>query len=418
MTKLELAIAWRYLRSRRGSRLLSLISVIAIGGVIVGVSALIVIIGVMNGLQSDLREKILIGSPDIRVLTYGEDMSMSGWPKVRDRVRRMKPAVLAVSPFVHGQALIGAGHHYSEGAFFMGIEPDEPGLNAVTRIRTTATAGNFTFGSSDGKRRGVVLGNRLAERLNVTPGVDSVTMMTAGTGKLDPVTGAPLGHAEQFEVTGIFETGMYEYDNSYVFMSLASAQDLAQLGSSVTGLEVRTRTRSEAPAAGRAIEDTLGFPYRTEDWQAQNSSLFHALKLEKFGMTFILLLIVLVAAFNIVSTLTMVVTDKTREIGILRAMGMPARSIRRIFFAQGVVIGIVGTLLGLLVGLLASVLIDRYKLIALDPSVYFIDHLPVTTQFLDVAMIVLASLLIAALATLYPARQAARLFPVEAIRHE
>jgi lipoprotein-releasing system permease protein len=418
MTRLELAIAWRYLRSRRGSRLLSLISVIAIGGVIVGVSALIVIIGVMNGLQNDLREKILIGSPDIRVLTYGEDMAMSGWAKERDRVRRMKPAVAAVSPFVHGQGLIGAGHAYSEGAFFMGIEPDTPGLNAVTRIRTTARAGNFTFGTSDGQHRGVVLGNRLAERLNVTPGVDSVTILTAGMGKLDPVTGAPIGHSERFEVTGIFETGMYEYDNSYIFMALSSAQQLAQLGTSVTGLEVRTRTRADAPAVARAIEDSLGFPYRTEDWQAQNSSLFHALKLEKFGMTFILLLIVLVAAFNIVSTLTMVVTDKTREIGILRAMGMPARSIRRIFFAQGVVIGLVGTFVGLVIGLFASVLIDRYKLIALDPSVYFIDHLPVATQLLDVALIVLASLLIAALATLYPAWQAAALFPVEAIRHE
>lgn len=418
MTKLELSIAWRYLRSRRGSRLLSLISVIAIGGVIVGVSALIVIIGVMNGLQSDLREKILIGSPDIRVLTYGEDMSMSGWSKVQDRVRRMGPAVVAVSPFVHGQAIVNGGHQYSEGAFFMGIEPDQPGLTAVTRIRTTARAGNFTFGTTDGKRRGVVLGSRLAERLNVTPGIDTLTMYSAGNGKVDPVTGTPVAHIERFEVTGIFETGMYEYDNSYVFMSLAAAQQLAQLGSAVTGLEVRTRTRAEAPIVARAIEDTLGFPYRTEDWQAQNSSLFHALKLEKFGMTFILLLIVLVAAFNIVSTLTMVVTDKTREIGILRAMGMPARSIRRIFFAQGIVIGIVGTFTGLIIGLIASVMIDRYKLIALDPSVYFIDHLPVATQLLDVASIVLASLLIAALATLYPARQAARLFPVEAIRHE
>jgi lipoprotein-releasing system permease protein len=418
MTKLELSIAWRYLRSRRGSRLLSLISVIAIGGVIVGVSALIVIIGVMNGLQSDLREKILTGSPDIRVLTYGEDMAMSGWPKVLERVRRMKPAVVAVSPFVHGQAIINGGHQYSEGVFFMGIEPDEPSLNAVTRIRTTARAGNFTFGSADGKRRGVVLGTRLAERMNVTPGIDSVTMLSAGNGKIDAVTGLPTPHSERFEVTGIFETGMYEYDNSYVFMSLASAQQLAQLGNSVTGLEVRTRTRDEAPIVGRAIEDTLGFPYRTDDWQQQNSPLFHALKLEKFGMSFILLLIVLVAAFNIVSTLTMVVTDKTREIGILRAMGMPARSIRRIFFAQGVVIGIVGTVVGLIVGLIASLAIDRYKLIALDPTVYFIDHLPVATQFLDVASIVLASLLIAALATVYPARQAARLFPVEAIRHE
>jgi len=418
MTKLELSIAWRYLRSRRGSRLLSLISVIAIGGVIVGVSALIVIIGVMNGLQNDLREKILIGSPDLRVMTYGEDLSMSGWPKIEDRVRRMGSGIVAVSPFVHGQAMVNGGHQYSEGAFFMGIEPDEPGLNPVTRIRTTAKAGNFTFGTTDGKRRGVVLGTRLAERLNVTPGIDSVTMYSAGNGKVDPVTGLPRPHVERFEVTGIFETGMYEYDNSYVFMALQSAQELAELGSSVTGLEVRTRTRDVAPLVAHAIEDTLGFPYRTEDWQQQNSPLFHALKLEKFGMTFILLLIVLVAAFNIVSTLTMVVTDKTREIGILRAMGMPAKSIRRIFFAQGIVIGIVGTAMGLVIGLIASLMIDRYKLIALDPSVYFIDHLPVTTQLLDVASIVVASLLIAALATLYPARQAARLFPVEAIRHE
>jgi lipoprotein-releasing system permease protein len=418
MRALEMSIAWRYLRSRRGSRLPSLISLIASGGVVVGVGALIVTIGVMNGLQNDLREKILIGNPDIEVLTYGEDLSMSGWVKQRDRIRRMRPLVVAVSPFVHGQALIGAGHAYSEAAAFMGIEPDEPGLNPVTRIRTTARAGNFTFGSSGGQRRGVVLGRRLAERLNVTPGVDSVTMLTASPGKLDPVTGLPLGHVERFEVTGIFETGMFEYDDKFVFMSLSAAQQLAQLGNSVTGLEVKTRTRDEARAVAGAIEDTLGFPYRTEDWQAQNSSLFHALKLEKFGMTFILLLIVLVAAFDIVSTLTMVVTDKTREIGILRAMGMPARSIRRIFFAQGVVIGIVGTFAGLVLGLFASVLIDRYKLIALDPSVYFIDHLPVATQLFDVASIVLASLLIAALATLYPARQAARLFPVEAIRHE
>jgi lipoprotein-releasing system permease protein len=196
------------------------------------------------------------------------------------------------------------------------------------------------------------------------------------------------------------------------------AQELAQLGKSVTGIEVRTQSREAAPLIAATIADTLGFPYRTEDWQAQNSSLFHALKLEKLGMAFILLLIVLVAAFNIVSTLTMVVTDKTREIGILRAMGMSASSIRRIFFTQGVVIGIVGTLGGLTLGLIASVALDRYKLISLDPQVYFIDHLPVATQVGDVALIVLASLFIAALATLYPARQAARLYPVEAIRHE
>ena len=235
---------------------------------------------------------------------------------------------------------------------------------------------------------------------------------------MERVTGALAPNIRKYEVTGIFETGMYEYDNAYAIMSLESAQDLAQLGDAVTGIEVKTADRWQAPGVARVIADTLGFPYRTEDWQQQNSSLFQALRLEKLGMTVILLLIVLVAAFNIVSTLTMVVTDKTREIGILKAMGMPARSIRRIFLAQGIVIGLFGTLVGLAVGLTAAIVVDKYRIIPLDPSVYFIDHLPVETQLFDVVVIVVSSLAIAALATLYPARQAARLYPVEAIRHE
>lgn len=416
MTKLELHIAWRYLRSRRGSRLLSLISVIAIAGVIVGVSALILIIGVMNGLQKDLREKILIGSPDVRVLTYGEDLTMPGWQNAA-RVVEGVEGVEAAAPFVHTQAGIFARSNYAEGVFVMGIQPASPETKEVTTIRSTATGGDFTFKGTDGAANGVVLGARLASRLNVIVG-DSVTLMALGATKISPVTGTLTPNIRKYEVTGIFETGMYEYDNAYVIMSVEAAQDLAQLGDAVTGIEVKTADRWQAPGVARAIADTLGFPYRTEDWQQQNSSLFQALRLEKLGMTVILLLIVLVAAFNIVSTLTMVVTDKTREIGILKAMGMPARSIRRIFLAQGIVIGLFGTLVGLIVGLVGSVVLDKYKLIGLDPSVYFIDHLPVDTQLFDVVVIVLASLAIAALATLYPARQAARLYPVEAIRHE
>ena len=417
MNRLEMHIAWRYLRSRRGSRLLSLISTIAIGGVIVGVSALIVIIGVMNGLQKDLREKILIGSPDVRVLTYGEDLSMTNWDTILGVVRKT-PGVVAAAPFVHTQAGINAGGKYSEGVFVMGIEPDRDSVDAVTSIRRTATGGDFTFRTSSGAQDGVVLGSRLATRLNVQVGVDTVSLISLGDAQISPVTGLPALNIRKFEVTGIFETGMYEYDNSYVILALPAAQEVALLGNAVTGIEARTVDRWRAPGVAAALADSLGFPYRTEDWQQQNSSLFQALKLEKLGMTVILLLIVLVAAFNIVSTLTMVVTDKTREIGILKAMGMSSRSIRRIFFAQGIVIGAVGTFTGLAIGLAAAFALDRYKLIGLDASVYFIDHLPADVQLLDTLLIVVASLVIAAIATVYPARQAARLYPVEAIRHE
>jgi lipoprotein-releasing system permease protein len=414
MTRLELGIAWRYLRSRRGSKLLSLISVIAIGGVVIGVSALIVIMGVMTGLQNDLREKILIGSPDIRVLNYGSDMVLKDWQPVLAKARA-EPGVVAAAPFVLTKALVGAGHQYSDGAYVMGIIPEGQGGPPVTSIRSHATAGDFRFATQDGKQSGAVLGARLANRLGVYPGADSITLTTVGS-EVSPVTGTPIPREVHLEVTGVFDTGMYEYDNGYVFVSLPMAQELAGLKSDVTGLELRTTDRWAAPGIARRLEKVLGYPYRTDDWQSQNSSLFQALKLEKLGMSFILMLIIVVAAFNIVGTLTMVVTDKTKEIGILRAMGMPARSIRRIFLAQGFLIGLFGTALGLTLGIGAAFALDRLKLIPLDPQVYFIDHLPVARQPLDIAVTAVASLLIAALATIYPALQASRLLPVEAMR--
>ena len=416
MSRLELGIAWRYLRSRRGSKLLSLISMIAIGGVLVGVSALIVIIGVMNGLQHDLREKILVGSPDIRVLSYGEDLKIADWPKTLQKVR-MQPGVVAAAPFVLTEALMTAGHDYAGGVYVTGLVPQGRGVPEVTTIRQHAISGDFRFASADGQHRGVVLGKLLAARFNKWPG-DTINLLSAGGAKMNAVTGGFVPRVERFEVTGIVSTGMYEYDNSYAFVALDRAQELAGLGTGVTGIEVKTTDRWEAAKIGSRLTAVLGWPYRTVDWEEQNHSLFQALKLEKLGMGVILLLIVLVAAFNIVSTLTMVVADKTREIGILKAMGMPAKSIRRIFLAQGFVIGVVGTVLGLITGLAAALVLDRYKFIALDPQVYFIDPLPVSMQTSDVAWIVAASVAIAALATIYPSVQASRLYPIEAIRHE
>jgi lipoprotein-releasing system permease protein len=416
VTKLELQIAWRYLRSRRGSKLLSLISIIAIGGVLVGVSALIVIIGVMNGLQHDLREKILVGSPDIRVLTYGEDLKINDWPALLEKVRK-QPGVVAAAPFVLTEALLNGGHDYAGGVYVVGIQPQGRGVPDVTTIRSHATYGDFRFASTDGQQRGVVLGKLLAARFNKYPG-DSINLLSSGGGKMNPVTGGFVPKVERFEVTGIVSTGMYEYDNSYVFVALDKAQNLAGLGAGVTGIEVKTADRWQAAGIAAGLVRALGWPYRTVDWEEQNHSLFQALKLEKLGMGVILLLIVLVAAFNIVSTLTMVVADKTKEIGILKAMGMPAKSIRRIFFAQGLVIGVVGTALGLVLGFAAALALDKYQFIKLDAQVYFIDHLPVSTQPMDVMWIVIASIAIAAIATVYPSVQASRLFPIEAIRHE
>jgi lipoprotein-releasing system permease protein len=393
-----------------------LISIIAIGGVLVGVSALIVIIGVMNGLQHDLREKILVGSPDIRVLSYGEDLKITDWPTVLAKVRK-QPGVVAAAPFVLTEGVITGGHEYSGGAYIVGLLPEGRGVPDVTTIRSHTTQGDFRFASSDGKRRGAVLGKLLASRFNKLIG-DSITLLSAGGAKVNPVTGTVIPKFETFEVTGIVSTGMYEYDNAYTFIALDKAQELAGLADGVTGIEVKTTDRWKAGDVAAHLVGALGWPYRTVDWQEQNHSLFQALKLEKLGMGVILLLIVLVAAFNIVSTLTMVVADKTKEIGILKAMGMPARSIRRIFFAQGLVIGVVGTAFGLLIGFAAALALDRYQFIKLDPQVYFIDHLPVSTQPMDVVWIVLASVAIAAIATIYPSVQASRLFPIEAIRHE
>src|SRR5216110_2852980 len=211
---------------------------------------------------------------------------------------------------------------------------------------------------------------------------------------------------------------MYDYDNSYVVMRRENAQDFAGLANAVTGLEVRLANPEQANAFGQQLESQLGYPYHALDWQLQNRSLFSALKLEKLAMGLVVFLICVVAAFNVVGTLTMVVRDKTREIGILLAMGMPRSGIRRVFLIQGVFIGLVGTTLGAVLGLVVGASVNRGHLIPIDPSIYFIDHLPVLNNPLDALAVIGASLVIATLAPLYPSTQAARLDPVTAIRYE
>ncbi len=366
---LDLRITLRYLRSRRSSRLLSLITVIAVGGVTVGVMALVVVLGVMNGLQADLRDKILVANPHLRVLTYGEGLRLDDWHKVLGEVRRTA-GVQAAVPFVLTQGLISAGHDYAEGVIVYGVDP-----NVVTLV---APAG----------------------------------------AKFNPSLGAYVPKFHRYEVTGIFDTGMYEYDNSYVALDRRVAQRFAGLDTAVTGLEVRLADPEQAQSFALALETQLGYPYRALDWQSQNASLFSALKLEKLAMAFVVFLICVVAAFNVVGTLTMVVRDKTREIGILLAMGLRQQAVRRIFLAQGILIGLTGTGLGVVLGLMLGSMVNRGHWVPIDPSIYFIDHLPVHTQPLDVLQVIVASLVIATFAPLYPAIQAARLDPVTAIRYE
>ena len=413
---LDLRVAMRYMKGRRSSRLVSLITLIAVGGVTVGVMALVLVLGVMNGMQNDLREKILVVNPHLRVLTYGEGLRLDDWPDALAKVRRMK-GVVAAAPFVLSQGLISAGHDYAEGVAVVGVESDT-GTGAVTSLPRYFTKGDLTFHTTQpGVEGGIAIGTRLASKLSAYPG-DVVTMVAPAGSQFNRSLGAFVPKYRRYEVTGLFETGMYDYDNSYVVMPRTAAQDFAGLGAAVTGLEVRLADPENANAFGHQIESQLGYPYRALDWQLQNRGLFSALKLEKLAMGLVVFLICVVAAFNVVGTLTMVVRDKTREIGILLAMGMQRGRIRRVFLTQGVFIGLVGTTLGAVLGLVLGALVNRGHLIPIDPSIYFIDHLPVLINPLDALAVVAASVVIATLAPLYPSVQAAGLDPVTAIRYE
>jgi len=419
---LERRIALRYLRRGRRRRGASLSTTISIGGVAVGVMALIVVLGIMNGLMDELRERILVGSPHLRILSYGNSLRMDDWQAPLALARRT-PDVVAAAPEVTSQSLILNSAGYPEAINILGLDTAAASLG-VTDIPSAVTEGDLRFQPSDtGVDGAIVLGRRLAGRLNAFPG-DVVTLIPPTAAKVNSALGFVMPRFWKFQVTGLFETRMYQYDNQFVLTDRETAQRFAGLDSAVTGIQVRVTDPWDAPRVARQLEDSLlledsrGMLYRVEDWQEQNKALFSALQLEKLGMGLVICFIMIVAAFNIVGTLTMVVSDKTREIGILQAMGLPAGSIGRIFLAQGAYIGLAGVAIGVTAGLLVAFIVDTSGLVRINPAIYFIDHLPVHVELLDVLVVVAIGFLLAVGATLYPSRAATRLTPVDAIRHE
>lgn len=415
-TGLERRIALRYLRGQRGTRNASLQTVIAIGSITLGVSALVVVLGVMNGLRNDLRDRILTASPHMRVLTYGPNLRIDNWRNELKVIAR-DPEVAAVAPEVASQSLVQNAAAYPEGVFVSGLEPGA-GTSVVVHLDSAMKEGDLHFKPTTGADvdGAVVIGARLSEHLSARIG-DVIYMYAPSAARVSRITGTitpPRRWA--MEVTGIFETGMYIYDNQYVMMNLATAQQFAGLDTAVSALAVRLKDSWRVGPVAARLQKVLGYPYFLETWQSKNSTLFSALQLEKLAMGVVIFFIMIVAAFNIVGTLTMVVAFKTREIGILQAMGLEARGVARVFLAQGAIVGLLGTGMGLVLGLVVASVVD--KRIHINPEIYFIDRLPVHVEVSDVILVVIASVAVAILATIPPSRRASRLLPVEAIRAE
>jgi lipoprotein-releasing system permease protein len=410
-------VARRYLASRRKGRFLSLITIIAVGGIAVGVMALMVVIAVMTGLQRDLQAKILGTTPHIYVFQQNMGFRLGNWEQVLASVRQVD-GVVAAEPFMQTNVAVTlqeSGGAYAEAGILYGIDP-HASQQPLTDIERQIRDGELSMAPTAAGLPGLIMGARLAEKLGVFIG-DTVVIAT-----LENIHQTPTGFMpalRQFAVTGTFRTGMYEYDLSHMYGELAEVQSFLDLPpDTVSGIAVNIADPWQAEQVASRVRDVIEFPYYTWSWMALNGSLFSALKLEKLAMAVILSLIVLVAAFNIVSTLIMVVRDKTREIGILKSMGMTDETVLRIFVLQGVAIGVIGTVLGAAGGLLLITLQNRYQLVKLSGEVYFIEQLPAALDWIDVLLITGISLLIAFGATIYPARQAARLVPVDAIRHE
>ncbi|MCK5651825.1 MAG: ABC transporter permease [Gemmatimonadetes bacterium] len=417
MKRLSWFIARRYLAARKGGWYLSFITLVSLGGVTVGVMALVVVIGVMTGMQDDVRERILDATPHVFVFEYQSQTSlrMDDWEEVLDSVRQVE-GVVGAAPFLLTKVALRRDEYAQVGDLY-GVSLENSDM-AVTGLDDEIYRGIHSLETTESGLSPLLVGARLAERMQLFKG-DTVILIGLENFRTDPF-GNLSPSIRNFEISGTFQTGLYDFDVGNLYARLADVQDLLgiqEIGQ-VSGLGIRTTDPWLADDIGDDIVAHLGLHYYVQSWMTTNQALFSALKLEKLAMALILFLIVVVAAFNIVSTLVMVVVERTREIGILKAIGMADRQVLRVFMLQGVWIGVIGTVLGTASGCALAIALDRYDLIQIPPDIYLLDHLPVNLNPLDVAIIALASIVVSVAATVYPAIQASRLDPVEAIRHE
>ncbi|MGH8615035.1 MAG: lipoprotein-releasing ABC transporter permease subunit [Gammaproteobacteria bacterium] len=411
---LEIYIGLRYTRAKRRNHFISFISLTSMLGVAVGVMALITVLSVMNGFEKELRERILGMTAHLSVLA--QNGSLSHWPRVAEYVAK-HPAVRGTAPFIRAESMIthGGGVH---GVVLQGVLPErEPQVSTI--------AEEVVLGRLDDLKPGqfnILLGRALATALQIQIG-DKVTVVAP---KFNATPAGVMPRLKRFTVSGIFEIGMHEYDSAMAFVHMDDAAKLFRLGPDVTGIRVKLEDPFSAPLVSREIATGLPSQYGIIDWTQFHANFFKALKTEKVAMFVILTLIVAVAAFNIVSTLVMVVTDKQADIAILRTLGLTPGSIMAVFMVQGTLIGVVGTLVGAFAGVWLSLNAEWivkaiegfFQTQFLPPDVYYISDLPSDMELSDVSRIVGVAFLLCLLATLYPAWRASRTQPAEALRYE